>query len=417
MKAHNLGYRSVKERNLYLLCWVAYFATYLCRLNYSAVMPEISSQQLYTETQIAMISSCFFICYGVGQFINGLLGDKIEPRRMVFIGLFISGLSNVILYPFHSFGVMITLWGINGFVQSMIWSPILRVAGEYYDETSRAKFGIDISTTVPLGTLASYGISLLTMIVMPWNGVFLVCGLLVLLVAFLWYYGTSKTLNGMPKVNIPLNSNNAMNTKTLPVKQLIGLFASSGLFILLLPIALHGALKDSVTQWVPTYMNQQFSTSTSIALILTMVLPIVNVTGAFLAQALNRKLKNEVATAMSFFLMGFLFLLMLYSWGNKSLILTIICLAGVTNSMFAVNVMTITMIPLHFIKYGRTSTISGTLNSIAYIGCGLANMGTGYLLNKYNWDATILLWVGMAVVAIFLSAISLPLWKKFLAKN
>lgn len=408
------GYETFKERNLFLLCWIAYFSTYLCRLNFSAIMPEISAKQLYTETQIAMISSCFFICYGIGQFINGILGDKFEPRKMVFIGLLISGLSNVILFSFHGFKIIIILWGINGFVQSMIWSPILRIAGDYYNESGRAKFGIDISTTVPLGTLASYGVCLVTMLIMPWNGVFLVCGLLVLIVSIIWYYGTGKTINDMPKVC--LNKKTDEPEKSLPFSKLIGLFVSSGLLVLLLPIALHGALKDSVTQWVPTYMNQQFSTSTSISLILTMVLPIVNVTGAFLAHALNKKLKNEVATAMFFFMVSFVFLIILYTLGSKSLILTIICLALVTNSMFAVNVMTITMIPLHFSKYGRTSTLSGTLNSIAYIGCGLANMGTGYLLNKYNWNVTILLWGAMAVVAIILSFICMPLWNKFVKK-
>ena len=78
------------EKRLFLLCWTAYFATYICRLNFSAVMPELNTLGLFTKAQMASVSSCFFITYGVGQFINGFLGDRIAPRRLrgaaVFLG-------------------------------------------------------------------------------------------------------------------------------------------------------------------------------------------------------------------------------------------------------------------------------------------------------------------------------------------
>ena len=41
------------------------------------------------------------------------------------------------------YGVLLFFWGMNGFVQSMVWSPILRLAGEYYDEKGKSKFGIE----------------------------------------------------------------------------------------------------------------------------------------------------------------------------------------------------------------------------------------------------------------------------------
>ena len=138
------------EKRLFLLCWTAYFATYICRLNFSAVMPELNTLGLFTKAQMASVSSCFFITYGVGQFINGFLGDRIAPRQMVFGGLLVSSLCNLLLFFAHGYGVLLFFWGMNGFVQSMVWSPILRLAGEYYDEKGKSKFGIDISTTVPL---------------------------------------------------------------------------------------------------------------------------------------------------------------------------------------------------------------------------------------------------------------------------
>ena len=39
------------EKRLFLLCWTAYFATYICRLNFSAVMPELNTLGLFTKAQ------------------------------------------------------------------------------------------------------------------------------------------------------------------------------------------------------------------------------------------------------------------------------------------------------------------------------------------------------------------------------
>ena len=274
------------EKRLFLLCWTAYFATYICRLNFSAVMPELNTLGLFTKAQMASVSSCFFITYGVGQFINGFLGDRIAPRQMVFGGLLVSSLCNLLLFFAHGYGVLLFFWGMNGFVQSMVWSPILRLAGEYYDEKGKSKFGIDISTTVPLGTLASYGVSMLALKFLPWNGVFLVCGLIVLSVSLVWFFGTGWLLPKMERVAPPPAAQMARASgEKLPLRQFLSLFASSGLILLLIPIAVHGTLKDSVTQWVPTYIVETFAADSSISLLLTMILPIVNVAGAYLAVA------------------------------------------------------------------------------------------------------------------------------------
>lgn len=61
-------------------------------------MPELNTLGLFTKAQMASVSSCFFITYGVGQFINGFLGDRIAPRQMVFGGLLVSSLCNLLLF-------------------------------------------------------------------------------------------------------------------------------------------------------------------------------------------------------------------------------------------------------------------------------------------------------------------------------
>lgn len=410
------GYKNKNYRDLFLLCWAAYFSTYICRLNFSAVMPEIANENVFTSGQIASVSSAFFISYGLGQFISGILGDKLNTRLMIFFGLLISSASNILIFFFHSFPALITLWAINGIVQSLVWSPVLKTASIYFDKSEKEKFGVDISTTVPLGTLASYGVSLLTLIFLPWKYVFLTCGLCELLFAILWI-ATTKSLFKKLKP-ITYNNLNNENVKVMNLKSTIKLMLSSGVFIMLIPIAIQGTLKDSVTQWIPTFFSSKFGSATSFSLALTMILPIINVTGAYFAKALNKKIKNELTTSLVFFGVSAVFLLILKLFGSASLTLSLICMAAVTNCMFAINVMLITMVPLWFNKSGRVSTIGGFLNAMAYIGCGGLNILAGIILeNGSNWNSLFIMWLMLAVIACVLSAVCIPLWKRFVIKE
>lgn len=419
MRGMKFGYESRTGGKLFFLCWAAYFSTYICRLNFSAVMPELLNLHVFTESQAASVSSAFFICYGVGQVISGAVGDKISPRIMIFLGTFISAASNIfIFFCSRSYGLTLFSWALNGAVQSMVWSPILRVAGEFFTENEKAKFGVDIATTVPLGTLASYSVSLLTLLLLPWNYVFLSCGLIVLFVSFYWYAGTGNLFEAFQKEREngfdSASGETALPQNVMPAKELLRVLAEGGIFVLLLAIAIQGTLKDSVTQWIPTFLESRFNMGVSGSLLLTMLLPVVNVTGAYLARALNWRLNNELLTSAVFFGVAVGFLALLLTAGGHSIILSVACMAGVTNCMFAINVMLITMVPLRFSRYGRASTVGGILNAMAYVGCGFLNLCAGMVLEKSNssWNVLFTMWLILAVCALVITCICLIPWKK-----
>lgn len=418
MKKITFGYSDSRSGLLFFLSWFAYFSTYICRLNFSAVMPQLLGDGGFSQSQVAAVSSVFFICYGAGQLFSGGLGDKLSPRKMIFWGVFISAVSNILIYLFYeSYAALIILWAINGAVQSMVWSPILRIAGEYFSEKEKVKFGVDISTTVPLGTLASYGVSLVTLVVAPWRYVFLSCGVIVLAASLVWLFGTKNLIKPQKPVKNIADNNSA--TQAMPVKQLIKVLLSSGVILLLVSIAIQGTLKDSVTQWIPTFLESRYDTGTSVSLALTMLLPIINVTGAYFAKSLNKRLKNEMTTSVVFFGIAAALLAALLISDGKNMILSLLLMAGVTNCMFAINVLLITLVPLRFSSMGRTSTVGGFLNAMAYIGCGVLNMGAGALLEKSgsSWVSLFVLWLSLAAGASVITLICCVPWKKFLKSN
>ncbi len=389
----NLGYNSKRERNIFILCFLAYSATYICRLNYSSIIPELTSLGIMSESKIASVSSAFFVCYGLGQIVSGIIGDKINTRYMIFAGVLLSSLSNILLCFFNSYPVLITFWALNGFFQSLVWSPILKLASLEYDSATCDKFGMQMSVTVPLGTVLSYAVSLVTLMFLEWKYVFLTCGLILFAVSIIWILGTSK-------LNLHKNVKSEKVEKKVNIKSSFKILAVTGTLVLLIPIIVQGTLKDSVTQWVPQFFSTRFNSNTSFSLLLTMLLPVVNVTGAFFAKKVNDKLKNEAKTSAVFFAVALVFLIVLFAFSSKSLVLSLISMIMVTNCMFAVNVMLITIIPLKFAKYGNVSTVAGLLNATAYIGCAVANQIAGGILSHSSWNTVIIFWMILAVVAI-----------------
>ena len=68
------------------LCSIAYFAVYIARNILSAVTPAMIELG-YEEAYIGSISSLYFVFYAIGQLINGMIGDKINAKWMIFLGL------------------------------------------------------------------------------------------------------------------------------------------------------------------------------------------------------------------------------------------------------------------------------------------------------------------------------------------
>lgn len=386
-----LGYNSKRDRNIFLLCFLAYSATYICRLNYSCIIPQLSSLGIMNESKIASVSSAFFVCYGLGQIVSGIIGDRINTRYMIFFGVFLSSLSNILICFLNSYPFLITLWALNGLFQSLVWSPILKLASVEYDGKTCDKFGMQMSVTVPLGTVLSYGVSLVTMIFLPWKYVFITCGLILFAVSLIWIFGTQK---------LDLHKNTPKSENNVNIKASLKTLVVTGTVILLVPIIVQGTLKDSVTQWVPEFFSSQFNSNTSFSLLLTMLLPVVNVTGAFFAKKVNDKLKNEAKTSALFFFIALVFLIVLFAFSSKSLVFSLVSMIMVTNCMFAVNVMLITIVPLKFAKYGNVSTVAGLLNATAYIGCAVANQIAGGILFCSTWNTVIIFWIILAIVAI-----------------
>ena len=75
--------KSSKKRALFCLGTAAYFISYICRLNLTAAMPEMMGSGSFTAAKLGIITSVYFVCYGVGQLFGGMLGDFVDRKSVV----------------------------------------------------------------------------------------------------------------------------------------------------------------------------------------------------------------------------------------------------------------------------------------------------------------------------------------------
>ena len=113
---------------LFVACWAAYCASYLGRINYTAALTAIVADGVFSKPHAGFIGTVYFFCYGAGQIFSGILGDRVSPYKMVGTGLVGTVCANILM-PLcsGSYIVMSVVWGLNGIVQSMLWTPILYI--------------------------------------------------------------------------------------------------------------------------------------------------------------------------------------------------------------------------------------------------------------------------------------------------
>lgn len=407
-----------KDTLLFLLCWIAYFSTYIGRQNYTAVMAEIIQSEGYLNQTCGLVGTGFFVCYGAGQILSGYLGDKWNPCYMIFGGISISAVVNILMGFLVSPEAMIAVWCINGLAQSMTWSPLLRIFSEYLPPDQQKTACVNIATTYPAAVFLTYPLCSLAVWIRGWRLVFFVSGLFMGVVAVLWLVGFKRlepyfeeqrgTVPGLVKLD-SLHSSEG--------------FRFTGSLILLLCclgflLTIQGALRDGVTGWVPSYLSNTYSVGTFVAIFATAFLPFINLFGVYAANLIYRKgKKNELETTTILFLISFCAMICLILTEGVHLFLSLLFFSVTTSCMMGINVMLVSFVPTYFIRWGKVSTVSGILNSTVYIGSSIATYGLGAVADVWGWSWLIRLLCIVTLVGLAGAGIVIPRWKQFLRRS
>lgn len=107
-------YRALRPR--LLMCMViGYAAFYLTRKSVNYVLPALQTDLGLDKGDIGLLGSLFYLTYGLSKFTAGLWHDSHGQRAFMGIGLFATGVLNVLFAFGESLTLLLVVWTLNGF--------------------------------------------------------------------------------------------------------------------------------------------------------------------------------------------------------------------------------------------------------------------------------------------------------------
>lgn len=332
---------------------------------------------------------------------------------MIGTGLVGAACTNILM-PFcaQSYIAMSVVWGFNGISQSMLWTPILYIISNILPEEQRRRACLYIAASFPVGTLLSYVISAAAIKFASWHFAFYIPAGIITCVLVFWCIcakKTSKILGKGEKPSLPVHENTGEKIS------LGKLFMISGASVICVGVLVQGMLKDGVSSWVPTLITEKYDVSASFSLLLSAIMPIINLSGAWIGTKLYEKVfrLNEAATSAFGFAMTLIPLTGIVFVGKYPIAICVILLALFTTIIAAMNHLLMTLIPVHFAKFGRASTVGGIFNCCTYIGSAISTYGFGAVSEKFGWTATVVFWLILGALGIAVCAIPMRRYGRF----
>ena len=400
-------------------CWMAYSFSYIGRLNFSASMADMTSSGVLLKSQAGAVTTGFFICYGCGQFLSGMLGDRINPRYLVFAGLTCSSLLNFGISLGPPLWVMIILWSLNGFSQSLLWAPICKIVSDRVSSNRRQKACTALATTMAGGTLMAYILSAVLINAFGWKAAFISGSSATLLAAVVWITVTTKIEHEADKNGIveEIEVKHEEEGEEVPHEEiptgLWQLLCVSGLTILALVGGVQGVLKDCMSTWVPTFIEDMFNMGSVISILTGAFLPIFGFFGPIFTNKLMMKTRDELSSLFILFLISSGCLAMLALFGRFSIAISIVALALTYACSLGQNMILIGTLPMYFSKLGKVSTITGTMNALCYVTTAAVSWIVGVLVDRTGWTIVMAGWFVLSALAAVGTLFAKRRWNKF----
>lgn len=417
---------SAKQRLLSFFCCFAYFTSYMTRINYTAVRLAIADElalsfpELVAELGIAI--SATSVTYGLGQFVSGILGDKLKPVPLVCLGLggaLVCNLLMPILYP--SVYVMALVWGINGFFQSLIRPPLGRIISANYDEKGYIDTCVAVSNSSQVATVLTYIIIPLCLDTFnnEWRLAFYLPVIMAAIALAFWIFLVPKIAQADSEPALKAKDDAPMRqSATEPLMRII---FKSGLFIFIPAVLIHGLLRDGITAWMPDFISEVGGLDTSASILTTAILPIFCIVCVLIAKRICYALPADgKSSAILFGVCGAASLIiipLLNVVNTATFIIIVVLMALITGCMHGANHIFITRIPGAFKKEGRVSGVVGILNALTYLGGALSPYAVALVADAGGWGMAVLLWAVLAILSVVLCLAASGRWNAFKAKD
>ena len=409
--------RNPAEFTVLWTVWWTYGAFYFCRTNISAAVPGLKESVAdggmgLSPVQIGWILASWKIAYASGQFLNGQFSEQLSPRKMLAIGMFGTALLNVLFGFGEALYFFLFVWACNGYIQSLGWTPCVRVLANWFPVERRGKVIGFVGTGYQMTAALTFVVAGQAASSFGWRGAMWVPAIIMLASALIMLVfleerpgaddASEQSDDGLsyPKLqNDPRNSvlHNLCLTLTNPALWLLGI--SLGL----LNACRYGFLDWGLTHLLEVQGEQLKDQEPDVfkAALKYSVLPLGAIAGSYMAGwATDRFFGSRRAPVTCLLLLALSGLSLAYDpVARTSVSATLVLLVLIGFCIYGPQVLLVGTAPADLARKGTSAAAAGFVNSMGYVGAASGDVVTGWALENYGWERTIYLWAAWALAA------------------
>ena len=412
------------KTGLIFLCTLAYFASYFSRKTFSVVMVNMLDTDVLTKEIAGLVGTALFVFYGAGQLLSGYLGDRLQPKFLMFSGLMISAVCNLLLPLMPNGYFMIPVWAVNGFAQALLWPPIVRILSDNLSHEKYVTANLVVTCGAHVSTVVLYLYAPLCISIMSWEAVFYTSTVFCVIAGVVFLIAMNAIL---PEKASNIDTSSAKteeiaknDTEKMSIWKIL---VSSGVLPIFVCIIAMGFMRDGIEGWLSTLYSEVFEQSSESSILASVVLPIFSIISLFAVRAIHKGkvFNNEVRGSVILFGMSvalcipMCFLINVNNSSCRILCLLLACI--VCAFMHSCNFLLISCVPGRFAKTGRASTVGGLCNACTYIGASISMYGIAIVSESFGWSATVLSWIGVCIIGAVFAALALKKYTSYLKND
>ncbi len=436
-------YRQWRIR-VFLAMFFGYVVFYLCRKNISVALPDIQAALGYSNTELGLLGSSLYLTYAVGKFLNGIIADNTNVKKILPTALIISALANlcfvisaIFITPgkFTFFGLpsatillwlMAFFWGINGWFQSMGFPPIAKNLSYWFSNKERGFKWSLWSSSHEIGTFLSVILSGFLVAHYGWKSAFYVPAVLAILFSVVLY----KNLQDKPQsIGLPdieeykEGDDSSFNCEikedpeaSLSYVQIFKKYILTNKIIWLLAFAyiFVYVTRYGTIDWIVKYLVDEKHYLPLEAAKRLSFLPLFGTIGTvgagYISDTLFKGKRAPVNIICLSLLAVSIYLFKINT--NMTMDFVYVSLIGIFTCGPQVLIGGLSAVESSSKKVASAAT--GFCGMFGYVGAVLSGVGTGYIIDKFSWNGAVWFWI---LSALFALAICLILLKDEIKKQ
>jgi OPA family glycerol-3-phosphate transporter-like MFS transporter len=385
---------------------VGYAGYYVCRSNLSVATPLLLAEGMDKET-VGFIASVGVLCYAIGKFVNGIVGDFAGGRRMFLLGMLGSVLATVAFGLTTGLAVWVITWSFNRLVQSMGWGGLVKITARWFSYRQYGQVMGLLSLSYLFGdALARLFLGGLLELGLDWRMMFLAAAALLGVIALSTLVLLRESPQELGLENGAVNPQNLYGTggthqRPASLMALLHPFLRSPAFWLVAFLSLGlTLLREAFTFWTPTFLAEIGGLSAAEAGRYSLVFPLAGgcsvLLFGFLSDRLTGGRRSTLMVGALVPLVGVLLAMGLRpATGGLLVPLVLVILAAFL--MIGPYSFLAGAISLDLGGQQGSATAAGLVDSAGYFGGLLSGWAVGAVAQRLGWNAVFL---ALAVVAV-----------------